>query len=92
MNKLQENNHEEMDEVDGIRDVFKSATIKLVEFVQETMTNDTYQEIGKEFFKILNDVIKVVITGDLDIANNLDNLLIESKLLHAKSHFIYTTL
>ena len=30
MDKLQENNHEEMDEVDGIRDAFKSAAVKLV--------------------------------------------------------------
>ena len=51
------------------------------------MTNDTYQEIGKEFLKILTDVIRGVIAGDLDmvkimtnvikvIANSVDNLLL----------------
>lgn len=59
-----------------------------MEFVQEAMKNDTYQEIGKEFLKILTDVIKDIITGDLDmikimmsvikvIANSVDNLLTE---------------
>lgn len=59
-----------------------------MEFAQEAMKNDTYQEIGKEFLKILTDVIKDIITGDLDmikimmsvikvIANSVDNLLTE---------------
>ena len=36
MDNSEENNQEEVDEVDGIEDIFKSGEIKPVEFVQET--------------------------------------------------------
>lgn len=77
-----------MDEVDRIKEILKSAKIRLVAFVQGAMTNDTYHKIVKPFTKILTDVTKDVIMGDVDmvkvvtsvikvIGNNVDNPLIE---------------
>lgn len=77
-----------MDEVDRIREILKSAEIRLVAFVQGAMANDTYHKIVKPFTKILTDVTKDVIMGDVDmvkvvtsvikvIGNNVDNPLIE---------------
>ena len=69
-----------MDEVDRIREILKSAEIRLVAFVQGA--------IVKPFTKILTVVTKDVIMGDVDmvkvvtsvikvIGNNVDNPLIE---------------
>ena len=46
-----------------------------LEFEQEAMTNDMYQEIGKEFLKILTEIIKGVITGDLGMVKIITSVI-----------------